>query len=297
VKKIEEARASIAQVLLGLHPGDTLPRTLELAKGAGVGVGTAQAALDSLEADGVIALSAHGSRGRRLVTSDTALLWRDSARGALTAVLPLPESREFAGLATALSAECAAAGVPLQLLFRQGSRTRIDQVASKIVDFSLMSLHAAQHAAAPLSWIPLGEYTYYARDAVVTITRRDQAPGHRARVGIDRSSSDHVALTLSAFPDTTHVDVPYLFIPEALARGEVDAAIWHRTTSSPVMTASGLDLHELSGAAPDPTLLEAVLAWRGEDTGVGSLLASTISVPRLRAVQREVMDGVRVPQF
>jgi YhfZ C-terminal domain/Helix-turn-helix domain len=298
MKKIEEARASIAQALLALQRGDTLPRTIDLARSAGVGAGTVQGALEALESDGSIETSAHGSAGRRLITSDTTLLWKNSGRGALSGVLPLPESREFAGLATAISSAAAEAGLPLQLLFRQGSRTRIEQVSAGIVDFSLMSKHAAETSPAALSWIELGEHSYYAPDAVVVITPRGRDPRPRVRVAVDRASSDHAALTLREFPDAELADMPYLFIPEAVAKAQVDAAVWHRTTSSPLMTATGLSIHELSTSdGADDGILEAVLAWRTDDPGVGHLIATAMAIPTLRSIQTEVMDGVRVPQF
>lgn len=298
MKKIEEARASIALALLGLSTGATLPRTLDLARSARVGNGTVQGALESLEADGAITTSAHGSLGRRLIASDAASLWKHSGRGALTGVLPLPESREFAGLATGISAESDSAGIPLQLLFRQGNLVRIEQLVAGVVDFSVMSRRAVETSAATLSWLPMGAFTFYSRNAVVVIAAREAGVNPSMRVAIDRGSSDHVALTLREFPNSTLVDMPYLFIPEAVANGQVDAAVWHRTTSSPLMTATGLSLHELSNTYGDSDALsEAVMAWRADDQGVERLIKSLISPLQVRSIQKEVMDGVRVPQF
>lgn len=298
MKKSEEAKASIAVALLSLDVGSTLPRTRDLARQAGVGNGTIQVALDSLESEGVIATSAHGSLGRRLVSSDASALWKSSRRGPLTGVLPLPESREFAGIATALSEQSTAAGFALQLLFRQGSLTRVEQLTSRVVDFSVMSRRAALHSTEQLDYLSLGPYTFYSRNAVAVIARTGVTLGEHLSVAIDRRSSDHTALTRGEFPDASFVDVPYMFIPEAVAEGRVDAAVWHRTTSSPLVTAAGLSLHELSrGGDDNDSLSEAVIAWRTNDVGVGRLITTTLSPEQIRNVQGEVMRGVRVPQF
>src|SRR3546814_4948625 len=121
VNKADVARKIVARALLATEIGDQIPTTTDLAKQAEAGHGTIQTALRSLEDVGAVRTTAHGSFGRRVVEHDLKLLWNATGRGALTGVMPLPESREFAGLATGLASLADQCGVPLQLLFRQGS--------------------------------------------------------------------------------------------------------------------------------------------------------------------------------
>ena len=298
MRKTDSAREVVARALLSLQIGQQLPTTRDLTVKAGAGSGTIQVALQSLEDAGLVVTTAHGRQGRRLVSSKVPALWEASGRGPLTGVMPLPESREFAGLATAISATASMANLPLQLLFRQGGNTRSKYLDSELVDFSVSSEGAARESLETRSTLPLGSHTYYAKDSVVVITAKNRKPHPTDRVAIDRNSADHTMLTTAEFPHADLVDVPYLFIAEAVATGEVDAAVWHRTTSSPLMTAVGLSIHELSN--PDARrdgYSEGAIVWRSKDNGVERLLRDLIDLDMLRAIQKEVMDGLRVPQF
>lgn len=299
MSKTDAARQVVARALLGVPIGAQLPTTTELSTSAHAGNGTIQTALKSLEGSRAIATTAHGSQGRRLVACDILALWAASGRGSLTGIMPLPESREFAGIATAFTEVFARAGLPLQLLFRQGSSTRMSYMHREVADFSVLSLGAAKQTRGEHHTLRLGPYTYYSRDAVVVITAKGQSPRPRSRVAVDRNSIDHTMLTMSEFPDAELVSTPYLFIGEAVANGVVDAAVWHRTTSSPLMTAEGLSVHEYSSSRSEShdEYNEAAVAWRQSDAGVGRLLKDVVDADEIRSIQKEVMDGQRVPQF
>jgi hypothetical protein len=298
--KTDEAVRIIANAALGVAVGGQLPPTATLAQLAKAGNGTVQAALRALEDAGAVTFTAHGASGRALVSRDLTALWRASGRGALTGVLPLPESREFAGLATALTLLAEEAGLPFQILFRQGSHTRIKYLQSGRVDFVVLSDHVAGSIADEITSWALGPNSYYADDsvAVITATGRDVDP--HGRVPIDRSSSDHAYLTLREFPEAHLVDTPYLFIPELIVRGELDAAIWHQTSSSPLLIATGLALHPLRGPSlhePEHSVERAAIGWRKTDPGLAPVMAEVFEKPDLERVQREVIDGARIPQF
>ena len=72
--------------------------------------------------------------------------------------------------------------------------------------------------------------SYYAADSVIVVARapRDQLP-EKLRVGIDRLSIDHAALTQMEFPHSPYVDVSYAHIPAALINGVCDVAVWHHS--------------------------------------------------------------------
>jgi hypothetical protein len=297
--KTDEARQVVAQHLLGLPLGSQMPTTSELAAAAQAGLGTIQTALRSLEADDVIATTAHGGQGRRLVTRNLPALWAATGRGALTGVLPLPYSSEFSGLATALTQLAEERGLALQLLFRQGNSNRLQFLRSMRVDFTVMSVVAAKGARRAVSYRPLGDYTYYGRDAVVVITPVGREPDLDGPIPVDRKSFDHTALTEAEFPDAKLVHRSYLLIPELVARGEFGAAVWHQTSSSPLLTASGLAIHPLHKPSPagDTGLSRAALVWRAGDEGVAAVLGEAFGTSQIEEIQREVMAGARIPEF
>jgi hypothetical protein len=295
VSKADAVRQVVARAILSTPAGDQLPTTSRLATIAESGYGSVQTALRSLEDEGAVETTAHGAHGRRIASLDIVKLWR-IGRGVLAGVMPLPESREFAGIATALDTLAEAVGIPLQLMFRQGSAGRIRLLQSERVDFMIAST-ASLARAEGVSHIELGEHTFYGKDSVVVITAVGGAPTRTGLVPIDRNSPDHAALTTSEFPDATFVDTPYLLIPELVADGRLDAAIWHQTTSSPLLTASGLAIHETTRVKPDSEFGRAAIIWREDDRAVARLIDEVFPVGELELVQRAVIKGELVPQF
>lgn len=296
MNKAGVAREVVARALLSTEVGDQIPTTTDLAKQARSGHGTIQTALRALEDAGAVKTTAHGSFGRRVVEHDLKLLWGETGRGALTGVMPLPESREFAGLATALASLADHCGLPFQLLFRQGSSGRLRFLVSERVDFIVAS-NAAAIRAEGTARMALGEHSFYGENAVVVITAKDRQPDYSGRVPIDPGSPDHTMLTLQEFPDAQHIETPYMFIPELVANGQLDAAVWHRTASSPLLTATGLSIHAPRAPLSNDELNRAALIWRADDVGVGKVIHAVFAPEKIESIQRDVMGGKRIPQF
>lgn len=294
-----DAIVGVARRLLAVPLDSQIPTLTEFGTDLGVGSGTVQAALRSLRDAGTVALSSHGHLGTKLVDRDLAALWAATGGGAIQGVLPLPTSPEFSGLATGLADEFERAGVRLNLTFRQGVRHRLEALGEGRVDFLVCSAPAARSLSAEHAVVLLPLHTFYARDAVVVITRSGELPDARGTVPIDRNSRDHSVLTEAEFPDALLVDVPYTLIPELVVHGEVDAAIWHRTSASPLLTATGLDIHRRSRPQPPEgeEISRAALVLRRDDPARTAVFDAVIDPDAIAEVQRQVLDRERVPSF
>lgn len=297
----ELVRRIAAAELMAVAPGGQIPRTADLAEAASVGFGTVQAALRSLESDGAVELSAHGHRGTRLLKSDLRQLWLATGRAPLIGVVPLPQNREFLGLATALSVLAEQAELDAPLMFRHGGGARLGLLEERRVDYTVMSVHAARQCGSSVLFRSLSPHTYYSADAPVVVTRRGREERPIARVAIDRSSTDHTALTLAEFPEAELVNVPYLGLAEVVASGRVDAAVmWRQNLLSPVAGDERLSWSELTQVSPleaEPDLARAAIVWRREDKALPPLLDAFFPSAQLESVQAEVIAGERIPQF
>jgi hypothetical protein len=84
------------------------------------------------------------------------------------------------------------------------------------------------------------------------------------------------------------IDTPYPIIPELVVSGtrcERNSLQRHRL--SPVAT-----------SLPEPEALDrAALVWRSADAAVGGFISEYCKPSFLERIQKEVMDGVRIPQF
>lgn len=297
--KTESARELVADQLLGVGVGEQIPTTAQLAEAAEVGYGTVVAALRSLTDDEIVAVSTHGHQGTRLVERDSVRLWKASGRGPLVGVLPLPQSLEFSGLATAVHAAAESRDLPVHLMYRQGAAERFGFLTSGRVDWIVASAGAGSIGGAEVERRVLDRFTYYGRDAVVVITASGRQPDGNGRVPIDRRSYDHTLLTETEFPDAEYIETPYLSIPELVVRGAVDAAVWHQTSSSPLLLATGLALHPLRHPSPpnQDGLSRAAIYWRKADRAVATLVDEVLSPDVLQVIQREVIAGARIPQY
>lgn len=299
--RTELARRIAAAELMAVTPGGQIPRTVDLAEAASVGFGTVQAALRSLEADGAVELSTHGHRGTRLLKSDLRQLWLATGRAPLIGVVPLPQTREFLGLATALSVLAEHAQLDAPLMFRHGSAARLALLQEQRVDYTVTSVQAAKQRGSSVLFRPLSPHTYYSVDAPVIVARHDRGGQPIARVAIDRRSADHTAFTLAEFPEAELVVVPYLGLAEMIASGEVDAAVmWRQNLLSPVAGDDRLswsELTRLSALESEPEMTRAALVWRREDKALPSLLDVFFPSSQLESIQAEVLTGERIPQF
>ncbi len=298
--KHAETVAAVARRLLTVPVGDRIPPVSELARAVHAGSGTVQAAVQTLRDAGVVALSSHGHLGTTLDDRNLAELWAATGHGPLAGFLPLPTSMEFAGLATALAELFADEGIPLSLSFSQGVRRRFDSLEHGRSDFVACSAAAAgELTPADHRVIELPGYTFFARNAVVVITRAGEQPDSCGRIPIDRNSHDHTALTEAEFPDGRFLDAPYMQVPELIVRGEADAAVWHRTSASPLLVAAGLSIHPLSrpAYADVDDISRAALVSRTGDPARDVLLDTVIDVGRIAAIQADVLDHRKVPSF
>lgn len=300
MSKTSETRAVLAKRLLGVPTGERIPSTATLAASVGVGFGTVQSALRGLSDQGAITLTTHGHQGSRLVHRDIVALWSACERGAVAAVLPPAQSSEFSGLATALTLAFEGAGVPLHLTFRQGAKTRMALLGDDRVDFTVVS--ASTRAAidsTAFAYSELPDFTYYRRGSVVVITAAGREPEPDGTVATDPASYDHSLLTRAEFPDAAIVEAPYGRIPELVARGDADAAVWHASSSSSLSTATGLSLHALRRPSPadQGSMSRAVLAWRADEPGMAALLDHLLDPATLALVQRDVGEGRLEPRF
>ncbi len=308
----------IAADLLGRNVGERLPTTLRYQELLEVGSGTVQKALRDLESVGAVQTRARGHQGTYILELCVDKLWAIAGLGPVTGVMPLPNSAEWAGLATGLRSEFEKLGIPLQALYVHGSYNRATLVAEGKADFAILSREAASHAAArkgEWSTLDLGPWTYYSVDSLVVLLRPGiadmdgSAPadeGQKAReirvVGIDPDSYDHHQLTLAEFLDGTgleYVHCAYPHIPAAVAEGMIDAAVWNRTMLAIPLELVGVVVRPLRRAdaiALSRSLNRAVLLSRGLRSEVAAILGR-IDRRSVTKVQGQVLTQEILPMY
>jgi hypothetical protein len=257
----------LARDLLTRVPGERIPTALQYQDLTGVGSGTVQKALRTLQSIGAVKLHPRGHTGTFLVDVAVAQLWSLASIGAPTAVLPLATSPELMGLATALREEFKRLQIPLQVLYTYGSGRRLKLVESEEADFTVLSGAAAQDLCdSDASWqtFSLAPTRFYFENSWFVLTRPGLDPlttNSLRSVGIDRSSYDHSAITEAEFPIKSgyeYIEGNFPFMTEMLAVGKIDAMAWHQSSLAIPLAAVGIHTRPLQ----QPAALDALARMR-----------------------------------
>jgi hypothetical protein len=298
----------IARDLICLDLRRKIKTTSQYARMFRAGQGTVQKAFKTLEDTGAIALESRGHLGTYLVERNLGLLWAISGLGTVTGVMPLPNSKEFEGTATALSALFGAEDVPLNLLHLNGAPRRVEYLKSGLADFVVLSRFSADQACADdpsLKVVLTGApNSYYAQGSltILTCVEAEDRLDDIVRVGIDATSRDHAEITHLEFDPSRveFVQTPYHRIPDLILEGEIEAAVWHKTTRRVEAVSRELRFVPLRSEAAqrvsDDLCRLAILASR-DDEPVLCLFDLVVDPRLLVEVQNEVIEGRRIPVF
>lgn len=293
----------IADDLLGHQVGERLPTTVEYQQRFGVGSGTVQRAVATLEGTGALTLTRHGHRGTKIVDMSHGALWSLTGRGQVRISVPIPGAIDAFGLSKGIRAEFDRLEIPSDLGYLAGSRARASLVASSAVDISVMSQSAADNLPPSLARatqaVRLGAGTFYAPGALVSLQRKDVDlvnSTQPVRVARDSESADHIRLTEVEFPPHrgkyVYVDCRYASVPGAVLQSLVDIGIWHQTLLPAPLVALGLIKNSLAGSVVEDVLEEvssAILLVRKDDAPLLRLLTK-MDLTRIRRVQRQLLS-------
>jgi hypothetical protein len=298
----------IARELISLDLQRKIKTTSEFARLFRAGQGTVQKAFKTLEDLGAIDLESRGHLGTFLISKDLSRLWSVSGLGTVTGVMPLPDSKEFEGIATALTDIFISEDIPLNLLHLNGSRRRIEHLKSGRADFVVLSRFSANQACVENSsletMVICAPNSYYARNSLTVLTRVEVADRWKGvgRVGIDETSWDHTEITRLEFGSSPveFVQTPYHMIPDFIMEGKIGAAVWHRTTRRVEAMSSALRFLPLQSdtaqQVSDDVSRLAVVSLRGGEA-ILSLFGQMVDPRRIVRIQNEVIEGKRIPLF
>lgn len=292
IKKEGLARVSLARYLFGLKPGDRLKTIDVLSSELALSVGVVQNALKSLEAEQCVTLDRRGRNGTVLSQMDFPRLLEQAGIGNILCAMPLPYTRLYEGLASAIKTQFA--GYPLYFAHMRGAEVRIDCLIDGVYDMAVVSHLAAE------SYLQQGEVT-----AVLNFGPGSYVAGHRLlyrasrqgairRVGLDPRSPDQRLLTERVFAGQTieRVALPYNLTLAALQRGEIDAAVWNHTDE-----ATADIIQQPIDHADAVKASEAVLLIHNNAKVIQHLVQSLLDIPQLLRHQQDVALGIREPNY
>jgi hypothetical protein len=298
------ARHMMRRVMV-LDVGQRIPGIDSMANEYEVGFGTVQEAVELITRAGAATFSRHGAQGTLLDSLDWRVAWTVAGLPNLIGSLPLPYTKRYEGLATALHGLLAEAGTPTTLSYMRGGARRLEAVADGHADFAVTSLFSAERFRestpdAVSTVISLPAQTFVREHGLVFAerSRKQVRPGDR--MGVDRDSLDQMLLTEMEASDVagevTLVEMPYGHILDGLAQGEIDVAVWNpEEVSIPGLSIQPLRsaaAHDLAGADT-----QAVVVARSDDELTRRALTLCLCEDDVVAIQREVISGQRQARY
>lgn len=296
MKKEGQALAALARYLIGEKIGNRLKTIGDLAGECGFSVGLTQAALKTLESSGAIRLQRCGRNGSYLESKDhNALLVHIDIRNVVCA-MPLPYTRLYEGLASALKAQFE--GLPFYYAHMRGADIRVECLLNGIYDMAVVSRLAAEsylQQSGLCKVLELGPHTYVGEHQL--ICRKGQAATVR-KVGLDNRSTDQRIMTEAFFGtrDIERVELSYHDSLYHIANGSIDAVIWN-VASQAELSQLGLEARPLSGDARFLQATEAVVLTRADDHTMQHLLKTIVNLPTLLTHQQRVTRGELEPRY
>ena len=295
---------TLAREFLNYSPGDRIPTIEQYAKRFSAGRGTVQSALKFLQKIGAVALESRGHLGTFVVTISDKVLWEVADFGTIMAVMPLPYSARYEGLATGLSSAFEAAGLPFSLAFMRGATKRINALIEGKYNIAVMSKLAARlemEKGAPITVMYEFEPHTYVQDHVVVF--RDSAATKieaGMRVAIDPASVDQLILTCYECQgiEVNYIETPYTQILQKLDSGQLDAAVWNLDEVREKNLAYNLcplAKEKSRKVARDDTI--AVLVVKSEESMAIKFLKRCLDFDHIKKVQQQVLKREIIPAY
>ncbi len=294
IKKEGLALVSLARYLFGLAPGARLKTIDELSSELNLSVGVVQHALKTLETASCVTLERRGRNGTLLSNMNYPALLEQADIGNIVCAMPLPYTRLYEGLASALKAQFE--GYPLYYAHMRGADVRIECLIDGVYDMAVVSHLAAE------SYLRDGKVT-----AAMMLGAGSYVDGHQLvyrkggkqnirRIGLDSRSPDQRLLTEVVFAgqDIERINLPYNESLARIERGEIDATVWNVTED---LDSLNLVKEPLNHYPVSIKASEAVLLVRNDDRVIPHLVKTLVNLQRLLAHQQEVKKGTREPSY
>jgi hypothetical protein len=289
----------VARDMVGFSEGDKLPTIQEFTRKLNSSRGIIQKALETLQKNGGIVLEKRGKMGTYIGAINREILFRLGGLESVTATMPSPVTREFAGLATGICDAMQHCPVPFNFAFIHGAATRGAALSRMTYDFAVTSCSSAKRLT--------GEYPdlemilpltgcLYASPLVLCSNR----PGVRsvfdgAVFGVDPNSPDHFYLTmrLCKGKKVRIVERPYITCRALFLSGEIDFLVFRDTVwkHDPKIETIPVD-----GGGDEEYVVPAVLVSK-KNYNMGNILKSLLDPSIIAGGQSAVFEGRREVQY
>ncbi|WP_413285633.1 YhfZ family protein [Vibrio sp. MA40-2] len=212
----------------------------------GIVAGTIQRALNTLKKTEALTTRSKGHLGRIITEIDTGLCWNIAKLKPVQLLMPSSGSIEIDILIRNITNKLSRLNIPYFISNKPGGEKRISQVLSGEFDIALVSRGASENMQKQLSETNikvLTPHTYYSLNRLVIVSRTKGPTSSWKKIAIDSNSSDHTRITKAEFPESEgfeYIETNFRQVPARTLKNEVDAGLWHMTSSPVPLELAGL---------------------------------------------------------
>ena len=293
--------SKLAYEMLEMRVGERISSISVYQDKFGASRGTIQNALQFLKNQGAIVLLNRGQLGTYIEQINYSILQQYSLRANIVGIMPLPYSKLYEGMATALYMSFEKSSMNFNLAYVRGSETRMDLVVSGAHDFAVCSKHAALQAiknSYPIEIaIDFGVQSYLSEHVLIFKDLLTNQIKDGMRVGIDVYSFDQRDLThvVVGNKQVEFVNIHSHQIIAAIKEGSIDVGVW---TLDEILEKQYSDLNVVSIKESDINAFsEAVIIIRKDNIATYEILKKYIDISFVRDIQKEVKTGKLVPSY
>lgn len=262
--------------------------------------GTVQNAINYLVETGGIEIDKRGSQGSYLTKFDKKIILQVIGKQHITGCMPLPYSRRYEGLATALSALDTDV-MRFHIMYMRGSTNRLNKLEEGTVDYAITSRSAALRAinsGKPFEIASLlGANTFVSKHIIVKSKHFDGVLSENTVLGIDKTSIDQVEIA-KLIEKKIKVKIKFInasLIHTLLDNGDIDVTIWNYDEI--VEKKLNYDFIELDFIEGLSKFTETAIVIKSEDHFTKKIIQDEIQVDKILQIQKEVIDGVLTPVY
>jgi hypothetical protein len=290
----------VAEELLFVELDSRIPKIDDLSQKYNVGRGTVQSVLKKLEETRCISLESRGHMGTFLRSKNVNLLLQCCGLNNIVGVMPLPYSRKYEGLATALHEVFEKFGLSLHSAFMRGATIRINNVLEDRYDFALVSKFSANEAVAKNDDLMIvkdfGPNSYVSRHTLIFAEDKKEIEDGM-KIGVDSYSIDQQVLTQLEVKERNveYVNLNYMHLLKHLKAKLIDAMVWNMDEiDSSSLHLSGLTTPE--ALEMDHEMSQAVCVIRKNNKKI-EYLFNLISTAEIVKTQQDVESGKCIPKY
>lgn len=293
--------SKLAAEFLGKEVGERVASISEYENKYQVSRGTIQNAFLHLKEQKAIELQHRGHLGTYIVGIDYLKLQSHCRYKSLQGIMPLPYSKCYQGIATALYDELSC--FDINLVYSRGAINRIKRVGEGTYQFAICSEYAAEKAIENQENIKIlfdfGVKSYLTKHVVIFRDSRCNQIIEGMRVAYDRSSLDQCEITRILTRDINNIKYVDLRSDQTIAAilsGSIDAGVWNYDD---VLEKgySNLHMRPIPKEIDLSKLSTAVMIVENNNEALESMLHKYIDPKHVKKIQAEVKSGKRVPNY